>query len=75
MRSGVPYNHEEHVKLCELVGARLPSKFMLFPTIVAEGQDEFVWTDILFMRTLNMQTGAAAWPSTFARSRWIFPAA
>lgn len=55
MRSGVPYNHEEHVKLCELVGARLPSKFMLFPTIVAEGQDEFVWTDILFMRTLNMQ--------------------
>ncbi len=55
MRSGVPYNHEEHVRLCELVGARLPSKFMLFPTIVADGQDEFVWTDILFMRTLNMQ--------------------
>lgn len=55
MRAGVPYNHEEHVRLCEMVGARLPSKFMLFPTIVAEGEDEFVWTDILFMRTLNMQ--------------------
>lgn len=54
MRAGVPYNHEEHVRLCEMVGARLPSKFMLFPTIVAEGEDEYVWTDILFMRTLNM---------------------
>jgi hypothetical protein len=55
MRSGVPYNHEDHVALCEMVGARLPSKFMLFPTVVAPEHDEFVWTDILFMRTLNMQ--------------------
>ncbi len=55
MRSGAPYDHEEHVKLCEMVGSRLPSKFMLFPTIVAPEQDEYVWTDVLFMRTLNMQ--------------------
>ena len=55
MRSGVPYDHEEHVKLCEMVGDRLPSRFMLFPTMVAADNDEYVWTDILFMRTLNMQ--------------------
>lgn len=55
MRSGAPYDHEEHVKLCEMVGSRLPSKFMLFPTMVAADNDEYVWTDVLFMRTLNMQ--------------------
>ena len=55
MRSGAPYDHEEHVRLCEMVGSRLPSKFMLFPTIVPADGDEYVWTDILFMRTLNMQ--------------------
>ena len=55
MRSGVPYDYEDHVNLCEMVGSRLPSKFMLMPTMVAADGDEYVWTDILFMRTLNMQ--------------------
>ena len=55
MRSGAPYDHEEHVKLCEMVGERLPSKFMLFPTMVAADADDYVWTDVLFMRPLNMQ--------------------
>ena len=55
MRTGAAYDHEQHVKLCEMVGDRLPSKFMLFPTMVAADADEYVWTDVLFMRTLNMQ--------------------
>jgi hypothetical protein len=55
LRGGAPYDHEDHVRLCEMVGDRLPSKFMLLPTLVAEGSDEYVWTDVLFMRTLNMQ--------------------
>ncbi len=55
MRSGVSYEHEEHVALCEMVGDRLPSRFMLFPTIVSHESDDYVWTDVLFMRTLNMQ--------------------
>ena len=55
MRSGAAYDYEQHVKLCEMVGSRLPSKFMLFPTMVPAAGDEYVWTDVLFMRTLNMQ--------------------
>ena len=55
MRAGAPYSYEEHVRLCEMVGDRLPAKFMLFPTTVPADGDEYVWTDVLFMRTLNMQ--------------------
>ena len=53
-----PYNHEAHVGFGEVLENagkdRLPARFMLFPPQAPEGQDEFVWTDILFMRTLNM---------------------
>jgi hypothetical protein len=55
MRSGAAYEYEDHVRLCEMVGDRLPAKFMLFPTTVPADGDEYVWTDVLFMRTLNMQ--------------------
>lgn len=56
-----PYNYEAHVAMGEaLEGAgaeRLPAKFMLFPPQAPElGEaEDYVWTDILFMRTLNME--------------------
>jgi len=53
-----PYNHEAQVALAEALENagkdRLPAKFMLFPPQAPDGQDDYVWTDILFMRTLNM---------------------
>ena len=48
------YDYHKHVAFNEAVGDRLPSKFMLMPPQAPEEYDEFVWTDILFMRTLNM---------------------
>jgi DNA modification methylase len=55
MQKGTPYNHAEHVKFCEMIGDRLPATFMLAPVWMPEDEDQYVWTDILFMRTLNMQ--------------------
>jgi hypothetical protein len=52
---GAPYDYEAHVELCENVGDRLPAHFMLMPTHVDFTSDEYVWTNILFFHTLNMQ--------------------
>lgn len=48
------YDYHQHVAFNEAVGDRLPSKFMLMPPQAPHEYEEFVWTDILFMRTLNM---------------------
>ena len=49
------YDYLQHVKFNEIMGERLPAKFMLMPPQPpAVEYDEFVWTDILFFRTLNM---------------------
>lgn len=53
MKSGVPYNHKEHVQFCEMIGDRLPATFMLAPVYMPEDGDQYVWTDILMMTTLN----------------------
>jgi len=52
------YDHEAHVALCDLVGARgdLPSGFMLFQP---QSHSEDVWTDVARMRTLNTLQVAA----------------
>lgn len=53
-----PYNYEAHVALGETLESlgkdRLPAKFMLMPPQAPEPYQDYVWTDILFMRTLNM---------------------
>ena len=53
MKSGTPYNHQEHVQFCEMIGDRLPATFMLAPVYMPEDDDQYVWTDILMMTTLN----------------------
>lgn len=49
-----PYDYNQHVAFNETMGDRLPAKFMLMPPQASEDYEEFVWTDVLFMRTLNM---------------------
>lgn len=49
-----PYDYHQHVAFNEAMGDRLPAKFMLMPPQAPEGYEDAVWTDILFMRTLNM---------------------
>lgn len=49
-----PYDYHQHVAFNEAMGDRLPAKFMLMPPQAPEGYEESVWTDVLFMRTLNM---------------------
>lgn len=49
-----PYDYHEHVRFNEAMGDRLPAKFMLMPPQAPEPYEDTVWTDILFMRTLNM---------------------
>lgn len=49
-----PYDYDKHVSFNEAMGDRLPAKFMLMPPQAPEEYEEFVWTDVLFMRTLNM---------------------
>lgn len=48
------YDYHQHVAFNEAMGDRLPAKFMLMPPQAPEEYEETVWTDILFMRTLNM---------------------
>lgn len=36
------------------MGDRLPARFMLMPPQAPDEYEETVWTDVLFMRTLNM---------------------
>lgn len=49
-----PYDYELHVAFNEAMGNRLPARFMLMPPQAPEEYDDTVWTDVLFMRTLNM---------------------
>lgn len=49
-----PYDYQQHVAFNEAVGDRLPATFMLMPPQAPPEYEETVWTDILFMRTLNM---------------------
>ena len=51
---GAPYDYHQHVAFNEAMGERLPAKFMLMPPQAPEEYEESVWTDVLFMRTLNM---------------------
>lgn len=56
-----PYNYAAHVAVGEALEQagheRLPAKFMLFPPQAPENgvSEDYVWTDVLFMRTLNME--------------------
>lgn len=49
-----PYDYHQHVALNEAMGDRLPAKFMLMPPQAPDEYADTVWTDVLFMRTLNM---------------------
>lgn len=49
-----PYDYHQHVAFNEAMGDRLPAKFMLMPPQAPSDYEETVWTDVLFMRTLNM---------------------
>lgn len=49
-----PYDYHQHVAFNEALGDRLPAKFMLMPPQAPQEYEETVWTDVLFMRTLNM---------------------
>jgi DNA modification methylase len=48
------YDYHQHVAFNEMVGDRLPATFMLLPPQAPCDYEESVWTDVLFMRTLNM---------------------
>jgi hypothetical protein len=52
---GQPYDYHQHVAFNEAMGDRLPAKFMLMPPQAPDEYEETIWTDVLFMRTLNMQ--------------------
>lgn len=49
------YDHERHVAICEALDNRghLPKTFMLLPPKVTHSEDDPVWDDIVYMRTLN----------------------
>lgn len=49
-----PYDYRQHVAFNEAMGDRLPAKFMLMPPQAPDEYEETIWTDVLFMRTLNM---------------------
>lgn len=49
------YDYHEHVALNQALGDRLPARFMLMPPQAPDEYEEFVWTNILFFRTLNME--------------------
>lgn len=51
---GAPYDYHQHVAFNEAMGERLPAKFMLMSPQAPDEYEETVWTDVLFMRTLNM---------------------
>lgn len=48
------YDYHQHVAFNEAMGDRLPARFMLMPPQAPDEYEETVWTDVLFMRTLNM---------------------
>lgn len=49
-----PYDYHQHVQFNEAMGDRLPAKFMLMPPQSPFEHEDHIWTDVLFMRTLNM---------------------
>lgn len=53
------YDFEGHIRLGETLNEagkdRLPAKFGLFLPPAPETHEDYVWTDVLFMRTLNME--------------------
>lgn len=49
-----PYDYHQHVAFNEAMGDRLPARFMLMPPQAPSEWEDFIWTDILFFRTLNM---------------------
>lgn len=52
-----PYDHERHVAICEAIEdtGRLPSSFMLLPPRVTQSDEDLVWDDVNFMRSLNAE--------------------
>lgn len=52
-----PYDHERHVAICDALEARghLPKDFMLLAPKVTRSEDDPIWDDIIYMRTLNSQ--------------------
>lgn len=52
-----PYDHERHVAICEEIdnAGHLPSTYMLLPPKVTTSDEDWVWDDIVYMRTLNSQ--------------------
>lgn len=50
------YDYKEHVELAESLHSvgRLPKMFSLMQPPISEAQSEYIWNDILRMRTLNM---------------------
>lgn len=49
------YDYERHVAICEELARRnkLPKTFMLLPPKYTTSEADWVWDDIVFMRTLN----------------------
>lgn len=56
-----PYDHERHVAICEAIDdkGRLPKTFMLLPPKVTREDDDPVWDDVVFMRSLNANQARA----------------
>jgi len=49
------YDYDRHVKLCEALDekGRLPKFFMLLPPKVTKSDEDMIWDDVVYMRTLN----------------------
>lgn len=53
--AGVSYNYERHVEICEAMDSagRLSASYMMLPPKVTRSEEDDVWDDIVYMRTLN----------------------
>lgn len=51
------YDYERHVAICEALDerGRLPSSWMLLPPKVTRDESDWVWDDVVYMRTLNSE--------------------
>ena len=65
-----PYDYHQHVAFNEAMGDRLPAKFMLMPPQAPTEYEDTVWTDILFMRTLNMSQAKRRVEKHICPYRW-----
>lgn len=56
-----PYDYERHVAINDALEARtrLPKSFMLIPPKVTRSENDLVWDDIVYMRTLNSNQALA----------------